>query len=137
MSAVLVILIASPASSYFNDSRIEPVIQVLAFGIFIGGFENIGVVAFRKELDFLKEYQFGVYKKMLSFVVTVLLAFILRNYWALAVGIVFASFAGVLLSYRMHPYRPRFSLTRAREIWSFSQWMLAWRVGNFLNQKTD
>ena len=53
--AAVVILIASPASSYFNDSRVELVIQVLALGIFIQGFENIGVVAFRKELDFVEK----------------------------------------------------------------------------------
>ena len=135
--AVIIVLIAPFASSYFDDSRIEPVVQTLALGIFINGFENIGMVAFRKELNFLKDYQFGVCKKMAGFLVAVLLAFLLRNYWALAAGFVSASFAGVILSYRMHPYRPRFSLTKTREIWSFSQWMLAWRIGNFLSQKTD
>jgi O-antigen/teichoic acid export membrane protein len=67
----------------------------------------------------------------------VILALIFRNYWALAIGMVIGSLVGVLLSYGMHPYRPRFSLSRATEIWAFSQWLLLSRVGAFLNRKSD
>jgi O-antigen/teichoic acid export membrane protein len=50
---------------------------------------------------------------------------------------VFATVAGTLLSFRMHPYRPKIAFSKIREIWSFAQWMLLWRLAFFLNQKID
>src|SRR5207245_1512935 len=43
----------------------------------------------------------------------------------------------VVASYRMHPYRPRFRLTKLREIWSFSAWMQFAAVGGFFAEQTD
>jgi O-antigen/teichoic acid export membrane protein len=37
----------------------------------------------------------------------------------------------------MHPYRPRWSLEKKKEIWSFSQWLVISRIGAFLNRRTD
>jgi len=125
------------AADYFGDQRVIPVIQILSLSVLLDGFENIGVVAFRKELDFGKEFRFGVYKKLLVFIVTVPLAFALENYWALVVGIVSGRAMGVIMSYRMHPYRPRPCLQAARELWSFSQWMLVMNAATFLQSKID
>ena len=80
--AMAVILVAPFASAYFDEPRLSPVMQVLALRALVGGFENVGVVAFRKDFDFAKDFQFGVYKKLLSFALTVIFAFVLRNYWA-------------------------------------------------------
>ena len=110
---------------------------MLALRALVGGFENVGVVAFRKDLDFAKEFRFNVYKKLLSFALTVTFAVVLRNYWALVVGIVSYPFFAVLLSYRMHPYRPRFAVSKIREIWSFALAMWLYNFGYYLNRKTD
>ncbi|MDH3944920.1 MAG: lipopolysaccharide biosynthesis protein, partial [Anaerolineae bacterium] len=135
--AMVIFLIAPLASAYFAEPRVTLVIQVLALRALITGLENIGIVDFRKELDFARDFRFGVYKKLLAFAVTISLAFVLRNYWALVVGMVFAAVAGALLSYRMHPYRPKIAFGKIREIWSFAQWMLLWRLAFFLNRKID
>lgn len=133
-----VILVASPLiAAYFGDARVISVARFLALGIFIAGFENIGVVAFRKDLDFAREFRFGVFKKVLTLCVTLTLAFILQNYWALVFGIVAGQAFGVLLSYAMQAYRPVLCLKAARELWSFSQWMLVLNIGIYVNNKID
>lgn len=124
-------------ASYFNEPRAWSVVLWVAPRAVIDSLQNIGVVAFRKELDFAKEFRFNLYLKLLGFVVVVGTALWLRNYWALVFGTLFASVAGVVVSYLMHPYRPRLSLARIREIWSFSQWLMISRVGTFLNRKCD
>lgn len=133
-----VIFLASPLiAAYFGDDRIILVARFLALGIFIEGFENIGVVAFRKDLDFSREFRFGVFKKVLTLCVTLTLAFILKNYWALVIGIVAGQAFGVLLSYAMQAYRPTLCLKAAHELWSFSQWMLILNIGIYANNKID
>jgi lipopolysaccharide exporter len=44
---------------------------------------------------------------------------------------------GVLLSYQMHPMRPRFSLEKLKEIFSVSQWMLVNSIASYVNRNLD
>lgn len=138
MGVALILFLCAPlAAHYFHEPRVSSLIRFLSLGVAIGGLANIGVVAFRKDLDFSLEYRFSVYKKIISFVVTIGLAIWLRNYWALAVGMVVSQVIGVILSYAMHSYRPRLSLEAGRKIWSFSQWMLFINIGNYGYEKGD
>ena len=52
----------------------------------------------------------------IPFLATLPLAFLLRNYWALVIGIVTGKVAGTALSYLLHPYRPRLSLAARGEL---------------------
>lgn len=138
IGAAAILALAAPwASEYFDEPRLTMAVRFLALRALIAGFENIGTVEFRKELDFGKEFRFNVYKKLITFVLTITLAFFLRNYWALLIGLLASSAAGVLLSYRMHSYRPGISFSGMAEIWSFSRWVLVWRIAQFANEKLD
>jgi len=132
------ILAASPlAELYFHEPKVEPVMQCLALRAILGGLENIGTVHFRRDLNFSSFFAYNVYPKLISFTVTIALAFILRNYWALVAGILIGQLALIVLSYIMHPHRPRFTLSKVREIWSFSIWTFFRSVGYYLNGQID
>ena len=136
-AAAILALVAPLASEYFDEPRLTLAIRLLALRALVAGFENIGTVNFRKELDFGKEFRFNVYKKLITFVITITLAAILRDYWALLIGLLMSSVAGVFLSYAMHSYRPRISFSGIGDIWSFSRWILVWRVAEFATEKLD
>ncbi len=93
-----------------------PVMQWLALRAVIGGFENIGTVNFRRDLRFDRFFRYNMYAKLVSFCVTITLAVLWRNYWALVAGIISSQLALNVASYLMHPYRPRFSLAKVGEI---------------------
>jgi len=124
ITALALYLLASPVAVFFNDPRLVSVIYVLAFIAFVQSFENIGIVAFRKQLEMHKEFTFLVTKKLVAFVATIGLAIILNNYWALVLGTLASRIAGLILSYWMHPYRPRLSLEAARELITYTKWLL-------------
>jgi O-antigen/teichoic acid export membrane protein len=88
-------------------------------------------------LRFDRYYLFNVYPKIASFIVTVVLAILIRNYWALVAGILSGQLASNVLGYIMQPYRPRFSVAKVREIWSFSIWSLIRNIGSYLNGQVD
>ena len=134
---VAVFVGAEFAGGYFGDSRTVPLIQVLSLRVFIGGFENIGTVLFRKELDFAMEFRFGVYQKLLAFVTTLGLAFYLRNYWALVGGILGGQILTIGISYLLHPYRPRICFARMKELWHFSFWSWVMTIGGFIYNRID
>jgi lipopolysaccharide exporter len=135
--AVCLVVAAPFVAAYFDEPRAHAVMYWVAVRALVDAVQNIGVVAFRKELDFAKEFRFSLYGKLIGFVIVVGLALWLRSYWALVFGTMAASAATVLLSYVMHPYRPRLSLARLGEIWGFSQWLMVSRVGSYLNRKCD
>jgi O-antigen/teichoic acid export membrane protein len=141
MQAALVaalLLTAAPfAAGYYNEPRVATVIRWLALKAFIDGFQNIGIVAFQKDLDFAKEFRFNLYSRLLNLITAIGAALIFRNYFALVIGMLSGSFITVSMSYVMHPYRPRFSLAKLRQLASFSTWLLLTRVGTFLAGGSD
>ncbi|RPI14985.1 MAG: lipopolysaccharide biosynthesis protein [Lysobacterales bacterium] len=135
--AVLLFLSAPIAAGHFEDPRVTLVVQVLSLSALIGGFQNIGVVEFRRQLDFRKEFRFGVVRKFASFGVTIIAAVLMRSYWALVVGQVFGRVVQVMISYRMSDFRPRLSVARIGEIWGFSQWLILSRFARLVNRQFD
>jgi lipopolysaccharide exporter len=138
MVIALLVVGASPiARAYFKEPRLGPLLAVLALGIVISGMSNIGVVMYRKDLRFRTEFWILAISKLLSFAVSVAAAFWLRNYWALAIGIVGGYTIGCVVSYVAHPFRPRFSLSRWRKLWSFSQWVVIMNIIGYAETKAD
>jgi O-antigen/teichoic acid export membrane protein len=121
--------LAPLAGSFYGDQRLVPVIVTLGASRAIAGFENIGVVHFRKDLQFHREFRYVLAKRAAtSLLVTIPLALTLRSYWALVAGTVAGTCIAVVLSYALHPFRPRPSFARLRELMRFSKWLLAARV---------
>ena len=135
--AIFLILVSSYAQNYFDEVRVKNVIIALALFAFITGFENIGMTLARKELDFSKDYRFVVYKRLFRFSVTLVLVLIIRNYWALIYGQILAAFFGVIISFLMHQYRPRFSLVEIKKYLAFSTSIIPIRIGRYLNNTID
>lgn len=131
----VMIALAPATAAYYRDARIEAVVYVVAAGWLVQNFENIGTVAFRRELRFEREYKFLAIKKLLAVAITVSLALFLRSYWALVAGVVVSRIFSVFVSFRMHPYRPRLSLAAARELFDFSGWLLINNALWFFNQR--
>lgn len=135
--AIVLVALASPAAQFFEDPRVEALVYCLALASFFGGFQNIGVVDFRKHLKFHKEFVLFTIQKLVSVVVGVTLAYFWRDYWALIAGIMAGKGALVVSSYIMHPYRPRFGLSEWREIFHFTKWLLANNILTYVYSRTD
>jgi lipopolysaccharide exporter len=118
------LLLAWPAAIFYQQPPIASVLMALAAAPVIQGAENIGLVAFRRDLNFRADFLITTCKRLILFAITVALAFSLRSYWALVLGIVIGRSLGVILSYLAHPYRPSFSLAARSELLGFSKWIL-------------
>jgi O-antigen/teichoic acid export membrane protein len=104
--AGLVLIFGPFAAGYFDDNRVESISRFLALSAFIAGWGNIGLTLARKELDFALGFRALVYGRLLSFLVTLVLVLVLRDYWALVYGQIASSVIAVIISFRMHPWRP-------------------------------
>ena len=124
-------------ASYYEDARLAPIIHVFSFSLLAFGFTNIGIIDFRRDLEFRKDLQFNLLVNASRVVFSILFAFLLRNYWAIVIGMVASTLVRLPLSYAMSPYRPRFDLRRAKDIWriSVSVWLID--LSKFLDMSAD
>ncbi|MDR3532751.1 MAG: oligosaccharide flippase family protein, partial [Rhodopila sp.] len=111
----------------FGDSRLHGILLLMAAFAVVSGCENIGVVSFSRALNFRIQFWMQIAPRLTGFVVTTVLAFVLRDYHALVWGMGVSSFASVAVSYMASPHRPRFGLTGWRYLLGFSFW--AWAGG--------
>jgi O-antigen/teichoic acid export membrane protein len=132
LTAAVLLVLADPAARFYDEPRLAPIMQVLALGTFVEGFTNVGVVKFRKEMHFDKEFALLFTKRLSTFVATITLAYLWRDYWALVVGTLTGTIVVVVISYVAQPYRPRFSLAARGELFRFSRWLFINNTFGFL-----
>jgi len=130
-------LAASPAAEFYGDERLLAIMLVLGLGWGVGSLENVGIIDFRRNLEFSKEFRFLIAKRVITFTVTVTAALLTRSYWALIAGTFVGRASGAALSYLWHPYRPRPCLKAARELFSFSLWIFIERMAAFANSRSS
>lgn len=131
----LLIAGAIPISQFFNEPRVEAVLYFLAAVPILNGFKNIGVVDFRKKMEFDKEFKFKFSVRVVSVIATILLALHLRSYWALVYGMLISGALALVLSYIMSPFRPKFGLSQFSRIFGFSKWLLVQNIMLGLNER--
>jgi O-antigen/teichoic acid export membrane protein len=135
--ACLFVLFAHPAALYFNEPRLTHVIYLCALGAVLGSFEPLATVFFRRELDFARDSLNQILHKLWGVLITIALALWLRSYWALALSLPLGAVAGVVTSYCMRPYRPRFSLESWRKLLGFSLITLVTSLARFVSHRAD
>ena len=127
--------LAIPASLYYNQPDLANILYILGLGFVIQGFSNIGTVKFQREMRFDKEFRFLLSKRLATLVVTIPLAFIMRNYWALVLGQLAGTILSVIQSYVISTYRPRLSLAARGEMFHASKWLVVNNIIQFVNNR--
>ena len=131
--AVILGLLAIPTANFYHEPRLVFVILVLAVTFAIQGCANIGPVIFRREMRFDQEFKYLLSRRMSTVVVTIPLALIMQNYWALVIGQFSGTLLATVLSYIVSDYRPRFSLKAKVALFHSSKWMVVNNVMGFIN----
>lgn len=117
-------LAAAPlAGAFYGQPALTAVMAVLSIRFFISGLANIGIIEFEREFQFGRDLRMRVFSRLAAFVATIAAALVLRNYWALVIGLMLHSSFFTLASYIAHPYRPRLSLRRRAELLGTSLWI--------------
>ncbi|MCC7380760.1 MAG: oligosaccharide flippase family protein [Deltaproteobacteria bacterium] len=135
VAAALTLALALPAAAIFQADPIAPIMLALAAGSLIEGLQNVGLVDFRRQLQFDREFSFEAARKGSAALATLAGALVFEDYRGLVCGVVAGKIAGVVLSYLMHPFRPRFGLSGGRELIHFSKWIFVSQSLSFLNHK--
>lgn len=111
---------------FFDCPNATLIIQVIGISFLLSGSSNIGSIYFSKNLEFNKQFILQISGVIINFSVSVTLALIYKNVWALVWGSLASNTVTWILSYRLHPYRPRlcWDWGQTKELWGFGKWIL-------------
>ena len=136
---IILYFIAPYAAIFFKAPEAKPIIRVIGFSILFQAFTNIGVTYFKKELEFNKEFIYQFSGTLADFIVAVTAVLILKNVWALVLGLLAGNSVRCIVSYLIHPYRPHLSsdLGKAKELFGFGKWIMGSSILVFLITQGD
>lgn len=143
--ALILIAIAPVFANFARAPDATLVMQAVALCMMIDGAQNIGMVAWRRQLQFAPEFKLEFWRKVIEVGVAVAWAMKWPSVWALVAGMFAGRVVGFWLSYALHPFRPRFSLQHWREMAGFSglamgyglATRIAWRAEHFIISRTQ
>lgn len=135
--SALLCISAYPMAAAYGDQRLVGIMFVLAAAALASGLVNPRLVDFRRKLSFQQEIFTELVVKTVGFVVGAAIAYWFRSYWALVIGSLAAQVAGLIVSYVLIPFAPRFSLKYWRTLFSFSSWLALSSGLNAINYRLD
>src|SRR6266851_4981615 len=110
--ALLISASAFPMSRFYGQAQLHVIIPVLGLISLVQGFQNIGLALLRKEISFARIFWYELATNVTGITLTVALAVVMRNVWALVIGLLLTAALGTILSYIFHSYRPRFAFEK-------------------------
>jgi len=136
---LLVSLSAFPMARFYGQSQLKVIIPFLACASVAQGFQNIGLVLLRKESNFGRIFWFDLATNLGGVVLTIALAAVLQNVWALVFGMVLTATIGAALSYVFHPYRPRVKFERVAvtRALHFGKFAIVFAVASYVTNMAD
>ncbi|MHA1344360.1 MAG: lipopolysaccharide biosynthesis protein [Promethearchaeota archaeon] len=136
---IILYFIAPYAAIFFDAPEAKSIIRVIGFAILCKAFLNIGIIYFKKELEFNKEFIYQFSGTLADFIVAITAVLILKNVWALVLGLLAGNIVRCVVSYLVHPYRPRLSkdLGKAKELFGFGKWIMGSSILLFLITQGD
>ena len=136
---VILFTTAPAIANFFNSPDAVWIVRIIALSTVLTGFKNIGVIYFQKELQFKKVFFYEFSATLLDLCSAISLALILRNVWALVWAGLAGHLARFILSYVVHPYRPKLKFEKSKflELFGFGKWMFASGIILFLATQGD
>lgn len=125
LTGAVIAACAWSVSDWFSEPRLLPMMFVLAALAITSGLDNIGIVEFRRSLRFDMEFRLLFLPRIAGFCTTLAMAWLLRSFWALLIGITTSQLMRLVMTYVVHPYRPRLTLSHWRDLVGFSFWTWA------------
>ena len=127
VAAVLVIIIfRNKLADWVGSPDLAAGMSVASMSIIISSFSSIQMSVLKRAFDFKTLFIVRVAIAFVPLLVTVPLAFIFRNYWALVLGTLTMNFMQAILLTIKCPWKPQiyYSFSRFKDMFSFSAWTL-------------
>ncbi len=137
--AALMALAAPFIARWYHEPALRELTWACSAYVVFQGASNIGTIFFQRDLDFAKVCLINVLRALMSVAVAIPAILIFRNVWALMVGFVAGALLGTIISYMVHPFRPRLSWdwAKAQKLVTYGKWITGMVIIGFISTQGD
>lgn len=130
-SEPIAVLVGNPGLGY--------VLTIACVSIPLASFSSIQMALYKRNLDFKTLFKVRIVGICIPIVVTVPLAIYFRDFWALVIGTIASNIANAILLTAYSSWKPEFyySLTKLREMFSFTSWSMIEAISIWLTGYVD
>lgn len=132
--------LALPVAAFYGEPMLAQLLPVVGLSLLIGGFNPTRIETATRHLLIGRVTLLDLVAQAIGIVVMVVLAWITRSIWALAVGVVVSAVAKLALTHFLLPgpaNRFRWERTAAHELIHFGKWIFLSTICGFLIAQGD
>lgn len=137
--AAIALAVAPLAAAYYNEPQLTSIVWFLSLAFVLNGFTNINTVLLEKRLDFRLVTILELSIAIVSTATVIVLAYLMRSVWAIAIGHLVLVGSRLLLSYLLVEGRPTFQFDRrsASELFQYGRYITGLTIALFLTTEAD
>lgn len=130
---------AEPLATIVGNPGLGHVLIIACVSIPLAAFSSIQMALYKRDFDFKILFKVRLVGVCIPLLVTVPLAFYLRSYWALVIGIIVSNLANAILLTVYSKWKPKwyYSFAKLKEMFSFSAWSVVESVSIWLTGYVD
>lgn len=136
---IIIVIINEPIAALVGCPGYGVALVIACLNIPLLGFSSIQSGLLKRDLNFKPLFYIRIFSSVVPFVVTVPLAFIFRNFWALIVGTLAKNILTSILLIIYTQWKPRlsYSFVKLKDMLSFSLWSMLETLSVWVNQYVD
>ncbi len=139
LAVLLIALFRNPLAEFVGSPGLGTAMVIASSNIILVSFSSIQRARFRRALDFKSLFYLRVSATLIPFLVTIPLAFALRNYWALIIGDLAHKLFNAIFLWMRSSWKPRFfyDFSLFKEMFSYTIWILLESITIWLTGYVD
>ena len=136
---LIITIFANSIASLVGSPGLGHVLIISCVSIPLAAFSSIQMALYKRELDFKTLFKVRIVAICIPLFITVPLAFYLRSYWALVLGIIASNLVNAVLLTVYSKWKPKlyYSFTKLKEMFSFSAWSVVEAISIWLTGYVD
>ena len=132
-------LFSEPLATIVGNPGLGHVLTIACVSIPLAAFSSIQMALYKRDLDFKTLFKVRIVGICIPLIVTIPLALLLKNYWALVIGTIAANFVNAILLTYYSKWKPSFfySFAKLKEMLSFTIWSMIEAISIWMTSYVD
>lgn len=136
---VIIGIYSEPLAKLVGNPGLGSVLTISCISIPLAAFSSIQMALYKRNLDFKTLFKVRIVGICIPIFVTIPLAFIMKNFWALVIGTISSNFMNALLLTFYSNWKPSlyYSFPKLKEMLSFTIWSMIEAITIWLTSYVD
>lgn len=132
-------IFSEPLATMVGNPGLGHVLTIACVSIPLAAFSSIQMALYKRDFDFKTLFKVRIVGICVPLVVTIPLALIFKNYWALVIGTIAANLVNAVLLTVYSKWKPTlfYSFTKLKEMFSFTSWSMIEAVSIWMTSYVD